>query len=384
MLELPPLYVITSPNSASGLALHEQIRRLARAGFPLIQFRAKSMSLNEQWAELRLALEESHSNGGWPMICINDRVDLALLAAQAGFQPWGLHLGQQDVPPSEVAKLQELKSLHLGTSTHNVREWQELDPACDHAGLGPFRATLTKGDHETPIGLEGVRQGCQILKDKGIATVAIGGIGLADMPLLFEAGAHSLAMIGEVERNQDPSELLWIAQLERWKHQPLRVKGQGVALCGCSGAGKTELAKRISQKDGLPYVDLDAAIAAHAGMSILEIFENKGESAFRALEVLVLEQSLASPCVLALGAGALESVLSRQLLLKAEFRVLWLAEQPQQAWERVAGDPGRPLAQDRDLFMGRCRERLAHWSLYPMILPLGRQAEQLAQAICSA
>ena len=48
------------------------------------------------------------------------------------------------------------------------------------------------------------------------------------------------------------------------------------------------------------------------------------------------------------------------------------AESPLKAWDRVAGDPHRPLAQERATFMARWRSRIGAWSRLPMVLPLGR------------
>jgi len=96
MLHLPPLYPIT--DARLDLPLSAQVRRLGAAGFPLVQFRGKPLDARTQWRELTLALEASGDNGGWPAICVNDRADLAVLAAFSGRVPWGVHLGQTDLP----------------------------------------------------------------------------------------------------------------------------------------------------------------------------------------------------------------------------------------------------------------------------------------------
>ena len=100
MLRLPPLYPITDATRPESLSA--QIRRLGEAGFPLVQFRGKPLDAPAQWEELRKALLEAAANGGWPMICVNDRADLVILAAREGLAPWGLHLGQEDLPAGEA------------------------------------------------------------------------------------------------------------------------------------------------------------------------------------------------------------------------------------------------------------------------------------------
>lgn len=376
VLSLPPIYPIT--DAGNPLPLAEQVRRLGAAGFPLVQFRGKPLDPQEQWLQLRQALREARDNGGWPMVCVNDRADLAVLAASQGLEPWGLHLGQDDLPPSEARRLPGLGEAHLGTSTHEAAEWGRVDEACDHAGLGPFRATVTKGDHAEPIGLEGLRRGCAVLRGQGLAPVAIGGLRFADAEDCFRAGAESLAMVGEIARAERPEALLWETQLARWRVRPLLRVGQGVALIGGSGSGKSQLAQALGARLAMPARDLDEIVAQRAGKSISRIFAEDGEPTFRRLEEDLLSESLGSPCVMALGGGAWQSSTIRERLGSPNHRVIWLAENPAVAWVRVAQDPGRPLAGDRTLFMDRWRARVAHWGKAPMVLPLGRTPDELA------
>jgi thiamine-phosphate pyrophosphorylase len=382
MLQLPPLYPITDATRAEPLSA--QIRRLGEAGFPLVQFRGKPMDAGAQWRELRAALAEASAHGGWPFICVNDRADLALLAAREGLAPWGLHLGQEDLPPSEARRLPGLMGLHMGTSTHEAAEFDALDAACDHAGIGPFRATSTKADHAKPVGLEGLRLGCGVLRARDVAPIAIGGLHPADAAACFEAGAESLAMVGEIHRATDPSALGWEAQLQRWRARPPFRRGQGLALIGGSGAGKTSLGRELARGLALPFHDLDGAIEAREGRPVAEIFARRDEASFRALESEILPQLLDTPAVVALGGGAWESAANRLAVETAGYAPLWLAETPNRAWGRVAQDPNRPLAQDQGAFMARWSARTAAWSKAPMVLPFGRGCGDLASALLGA
>ena len=379
MLLLPPLYPITDASRPESLSA--QVRRLGEAGFPLVQFRGKPLDAKAQWLELRAALAESAARGGWPAICVNDRADLALLAAREGLAPWGLHLGQEDLPPAEARRLPGLASCHLGTSTHGPAEWEALDATCDHAGVGPFRSTPTKADHATPVGLEGLAAGCRALRDRGVAPIAIGGLTLADGPACFEAGAEALAMVGELHRVADPATLGWEAQAQRWRVRPPFQRGQGIVLVGGSGAGKSTLGPALALGLGLPFFDLDQEIEAHGGRPVAEIFAASGEAAFRALEAALLPTLLQAPAVVALGGGAWEPLGNRATVAEAGFAPLWLAETPERAWARVGQDPGRPLAQDRSSFMARYAMRHTAWALAPMLIPFGHSSEDLAAAL---
>jgi len=382
MLPLPPLYPITDATRPESLAA--QIRRLGEAGFPLVQFRGKPLDAKAQWVELRAALADAAANGGWPFICVNDRTDLAMLAAEEGLAPWGLHLGQGDLPASEATRLPGLGACHIGASTHGPAEWNAVNAACDHAGVGPFRGTATKSDHAAPIGLEGLRAGCAALRAQNLAPIAIGGLGPADAEACFEAGAESLAMVGELHRTTDPATLGWEVQRQRWRIRPPFHPGQGVVLLGGSGAGKSTLGRTLAQRLGLPFHDLDDAIEAAQGVPVSAIFAERGETTFRALESGLLPSLLAAPAVVALGGGAWEARANRDLIAAAGFAPLWLAEPPARAWERVGRDPRRPLAQDRSAFMARCAARAAAWSLAPALLPFGRGPEDLVSAMMTA
>jgi thiamine-phosphate pyrophosphorylase len=382
MLHLPPLYPITDATRPESLSA--QVRRLGEAGFPLVQFRGKPLDAKTQWLELRSALEASAVNGGWPFICVNDRADLALLAVRAGLTPWGLHLGQDDLPPAEARRLPGLSNAHLGASTHAPSEWEAVDATCDHAGVGPFRGTATKADHAAPIGLDGLRAGCAALRAKGLAPIAIGGLTLADAQACFSVGAEALAMVGEIHRAQDPAALGWEAQAQRWRSRPPFRPGQGIVILGGSGAGKTTLGRKLAFRLSLPFHDLDQVIEDRVSRPVAAIFAEGGEAAFRQLEATLLPDLLTVPAVVTLGGGAWESPRNRDAVAAAGFAPLWLAETPARAWDRAGRDPKRPLAQDRSAFMARWASRLPAWSLAPMALPFGHSSGELADALLGA
>ena len=64
----------------------------------------------------------------------------------------------------------------------------------------------------------------------------------------------------------------------------LRQEMTNIVLIGMPGSGKSSVGAQLAELTGREAVDLDALIAAKAGMSIPEIFAGQGEAAFRALE----------------------------------------------------------------------------------------------------
>jgi shikimate kinase len=61
-------------------------------------------------------------------------------------------------------------------------------------------------------------------------------------------------------------------------------------LIGFMGSGKSFYAKGLSEHLDVPFVDLDQFIEEQQAISISEIFEKMGESAFRSLESLAIQQ----------------------------------------------------------------------------------------------
>jgi shikimate kinase len=290
------------------------------------------------------------------------------------------------LPAVEAVKLPGLEDLHFGASTHSPAEWASVDSVCDHAGVGPVRATQTKKDHVETIGFDGLSRGCATLRQKSIAPIAIGGLAIDDASACYRAGAESLAMshslspVAVEAGGGNLTEYLWLAQKIKYSFAPIIKSGCGAVIVGGSGAGKTALAESLALRLGMPAVDLDHRISQKVGKSITEIFD-EGEDAFRKIESGCLPECLEAPSVLALGGGAWQHEAVRGRVQKAGWSVVWLAENPNVAWERAKIDPNRPLAKDRKIFMENWSSRMPLWSSLPALLPLGRSAAELAELL---
>jgi len=123
-----------------------------------------------------------------------------------------------------------------------------------------------------------------------------------------------------------------------------------VALVGFMGAGKTTLGAQVAERLGRRFVDVDRELERTLGQSISELFEERGEFEFRALEADVTLRTLREdrPAVLALGGGAVETEEIRQALRRYALTV-HVAVDAADAWARVA-DSDRPLARDEESF----------------------------------
>ena len=132
----------------------------------------------------------------------------------------------------------------------------------------------------------------------------------------------------------------------------LRAAGvASVALVGFMGAGKTRVGRLVARRLDLPFVDTDQVVTERHG-PISEIFAERGEDGFRALErdVAVAELGVATRTsrVVALGGGGVTIGAVRVALARLP-HVVWLDAPPDLLFARSRSGT-RPLARDEALF----------------------------------
>ena len=113
-----------------------------------------------------------------------------------------------------------------------------------------------------------------------------------------------------------------------------------IALIGYRGSGKSTVGKRLADRLWQKFVDTDEMIVQRAGCSIAEIFQKKGEKAFRDLEMQVVQEvcKLADH-VIAFGGGAVMREENRKLIRDAKLRVIYLKCDPEELVRRIQADP---------------------------------------------
>lgn len=119
-------------------------------------------------------------------------------------------------------------------------------------------------------------------------------------------------------------------------------------LVGPMGAGKTSIGKRLAERFGLRFVDVDHAIVEQSGASVPVLFENLGEAGFRQREREMLAQILAGEGQLvATGGGAVLDADNRRRMRERGF-VVYLRVGVESQLKRVGRDRNRPLLQADD------------------------------------
>lgn len=188
------LYLVATPRPQQSQT--EFVQRLEAAlagGVQILQLRCKGW---DALATLHLAeqVQQLCRQAQVPFI-LNDRPDLAhILRAD------GVHLGQQDVPPSR------LLGLHLpilGRSTHAPNEAiQAVQDGVHYLGVGPVWETPTKAGRRA-VGLDYVRWAANHLS---IPWFAIGGIDLCNVAEVLAAGAQRVAVVRAILDAKQPEQ----------------------------------------------------------------------------------------------------------------------------------------------------------------------------------
>jgi len=163
-----------------------------------------------------------------------------------------------------------------------------------------------------------------------------------------------------------------------------------VVLTGFMGAGKTTVGRALARLLGVPFLDLDDAVAALEGRGPRELIDAEGEEYFRAAETRALrrELELGAARVIATGGGAWTIERNRALVNAHGCLTVWL-DAPYDLCRRRIEECGfvseRPFARDparaRELYEARLAAyRLA--ALRVRVAP-GAGADELAAEIAA-
>lgn len=186
------IYLVTDDGCLQGRALIDCVREALEGGVTLVQYRAKTASSAEMYAEA-LQLKALCDNFNVPLI-INDRLDIAMAVGAAG-----VHLGQDDLPCAAARRILG-EDYIIGVSAHNPAEAKAaLQSGADYLGCGAIFGTATKADVKK-LGTDGLAAIC---KAKGLPVVGIGGVTADNYREVRAAGADGAAIVSGILAQPD-------------------------------------------------------------------------------------------------------------------------------------------------------------------------------------
>jgi shikimate kinase len=119
-------------------------------------------------------------------------------------------------------------------------------------------------------------------------------------------------------------------------------------LIGPMGAGKTSIGRRLADRFGLRFVDLDREIEIEAGRKIPEIFSVEGEASFRRREHDCLAAWLEKQAVLIATGGGVVLDADNRVGIRNHGFVVHLHIGIDEQLARLARDRSRPLLATQD------------------------------------
>lgn len=188
-MRLPPFYPILDTETAGRkpVDLVLTTAQILEGGAGILQLRHKGFFSREIFEKARQIAAMCREAGA--LFVMNDRADVARLLDA------GLHVGQEDLSPSDARRVLGDGSV-IGYSTHNEAQFRAAtgEPA-DYVAFGPIFGTASKANPDPVVGLDELRR-LRPLTTRPV--VAIGGITTTNARSVISAGADSVAVIGDL------------------------------------------------------------------------------------------------------------------------------------------------------------------------------------------
>lgn len=189
------LHYITQ--SIDGKSHLDMLEKACQSGVDWVQLRIKNITF-ENYLEIAKIAKEICDKYKVHLI-INDQVEIAKI-----IDADGVHLGKDDMHPSEARKILG-KNKIIGGTANTFEAISTKYNLLDYIGLGPFRFTSTKEKLSPVLGLKGYQEIMQNLKKKKIEIpiIAIGGIQIEDIEELMKTEIHGIAVASLINNSDD-------------------------------------------------------------------------------------------------------------------------------------------------------------------------------------
>lgn len=186
------LYLCTDRDIMTCETVERSVELAAQGGCSVVQLREKNSSSRE-FLQLAQRVKPITRKYNIPLI-INDRLDIALLSGADG-----VHLGQSDLPCSEVRRISG-DELIIGVSAATAAEAEKAQSdGADYIGVGAMYPTATK-TNTRPVTIGLLKE---IRSSVNIPIVAIGGITYERIDDFRNTGINGFAVVSAILAQQD-------------------------------------------------------------------------------------------------------------------------------------------------------------------------------------
>lgn len=192
------VYPVSCERLAAGRSDREWLDQVIAGGSRIVQLRDKDSTDRDLLAKARYFREKTREAG--VLFFLNDRLDIALLADADG-----MHVGQKDLPPSEIRKL--APDILIGFSCNTEEQVRILGEevrqgknAVSYYNIGPLFETGTKEGLHHFLGAGGVGD---FSRHCSLPFTVMGGIKLKHLDDLLRAGAKRIAVVTAISGAED-------------------------------------------------------------------------------------------------------------------------------------------------------------------------------------
>jgi thiamine-phosphate pyrophosphorylase len=189
------VYPVSGEQTLSGCSDREWLEAVLAGGVGIVQLRDKASTDRQLLDKAKLFRRLTSAAGA--LFIVNDRVDIALLADADG-----VHLGQDDLRPSEVRHI--CKDMIIGLSCNTEKDVMELSEmnedgecAVSYYNIGPLYSTDTKDGLTDFIGKEAI---ATFSRHSDLPFTVMGGIKLDHVDELVACGVRKIAVVTAISK----------------------------------------------------------------------------------------------------------------------------------------------------------------------------------------
>lgn len=207
------LYPVSGEKLAAGRSDREWLDGVLAGGARIVQLRDKESADRELLAKACYFREKTREAGA--LFLMNDRLDIALLSDADG-----MHVGQDDLPPTAIRRL--APDFLIGLSCNTLEQAQELGRSVDagdcpvsYFNVGPLYPTATKKGLREFIGPQAV---AAFTGACSLPFTVMGGIKSAHIKELCGFGVRRIAVVTAISQAPDIAQATagWVQEIRSY------------------------------------------------------------------------------------------------------------------------------------------------------------------------